>query len=233
MWGIHRSPVHSPHKGQWRHASAIFALKLWEVIWFGAKLQCGQPSVIYSYCTPVIYMSYHIKMLYTMHSLELAEHFHLQCKKLSMRYMLFILTIKFNISQVVSYSWQDQLWKSLEYNQYLMRWISLSSCLSEIWSGCGMNAFCMMTSSNGNIFRITGHLCVGNSPITGEFPHKGQWHWPLMFTLICVWINGWVNNRDTGDLRYHCAHYVVTVMECHFYLGVGSLMEISFGKQSK
>ena len=27
---------------------------------------------------------------------------------------------------------------------------------------------CMM-SSNGNIFRVTGHLC-GNSPVTGEFP---------------------------------------------------------------
>ena len=27
----------------------------------------------------------------------------------------------------------------------------------------------MMTSSNGNIFRVTGPLC-GNSPITGEFP---------------------------------------------------------------
>ena len=27
----------------------------------------------------------------------------------------------------------------------------------------------MMTSSNGNIFRVTGHL-RGNSPVTGEFP---------------------------------------------------------------
>ena len=28
---------------------------------------------------------------------------------------------------------------------------------------------CMMTSSNGSIFRVTGPLC-GNSPVTGEFP---------------------------------------------------------------
>ena len=28
---------------------------------------------------------------------------------------------------------------------------------------------CMMTSSNGNIFRVTGHLC-GYSPVPGEFP---------------------------------------------------------------
>ena len=28
-----------------------------------------------------------------------------------------------------------------------------------------------MTSSNGNIFRVTG-LCAGNSPVTGEFPSQ-------------------------------------------------------------
>ena len=30
----------------------------------------------------------------------------------------------------------------------------------------------MMTSSNGNIFRVTGSLCAGNSPVTGEFPSQ-------------------------------------------------------------
>ena len=34
----------------------------------------------------------------------------------------------------------------------------------------------------------------------------------LMFSLICVWINGWVNNLEPGDLRRYCAHYDVTVM---------------------
>ena len=32
-----------------------------------------------------------------------------------------------------------------------------------------MHGHPMMTSSNGNIFRVTGLLC-GNSPVTGEFP---------------------------------------------------------------
>ena len=35
-----------------------------------------------------------------------------------------------------------------------------------------------------------------------------------MFSLICVWINGWVNNREAGDLRRHRAHYDVNVMHC-------------------
>ena len=43
-------------------------------------------------------------------------------------------------------------------------------------------------------------------------PHKGQWRRALMFSLICVGINGWVNNREAGDLRCHHAHYDITVM---------------------
>ena len=34
-----------------------------------------------------------------------------------------------------------------------------------------------------------------------------------MFSLICVWINGWVNNREAGDLRRYRAHNDVTVMD--------------------
>ena len=61
----------------------------------------------------------------------------------------------------------------------------------------------MMTSSNGNIFRATGHLC-------GKL--IGQWRGALMFSLICAWWNGWVNNREADVLRRHRAHYDVTVM---------------------
>ena len=52
----------------------------------------------------------------------------------------------------------------------------------------------MMTSTNRNIFHVTG-----------------QWRGALMFSLICVGTNGWVNNGDVGDLRRHWAHYAVTV----------------------
>ena len=47
---------------------------------------------------------------------------------------------------------------------------------------------------------------------TVNSPHKGQWRGALMFSLICVLINGWVNHREAGDLRRHRAHYDVTVM---------------------
>ena len=51
---------------------------------------------------------------------------------------------------------------------------------------------------------------IHRSPVNS--PHKGQWRGALMFPLICVWINGWANNREAGDLRRYRAHYVVTVL---------------------
>ena len=51
---------------------------------------------------------------------------------------------------------------------------------------------------------------VHRSPL--NFHHKGQRRGALLLSLIGAWINGWVNNRDAGDLRRHRAHYNVTVM---------------------
>ena len=51
---------------------------------------------------------------------------------------------------------------------------------------------------------------IHRSPVNS--PHKGQWRGALMFCLICVWINGWVNNREAGDLRRYRAHYDVIVL---------------------
>ena len=67
----------------------------------------------------------------------------------------------------------------------------------------------MMTSSNGNIFRVTGPLC-GN-PVNSS--HKGEWRGALVFSLICFSINGWINNREAGDLRRHRGHYDMNIMK--------------------
>ena len=58
---------------------------------------------------------------------------------------------------------------------------------------------------------FTGHRWI---PLT-----KGQRSGALMFSLICAWINTWVNNHEAGDLRCHRAHYDITViislLGCH------------------
>ena len=51
---------------------------------------------------------------------------------------------------------------------------------------------------------------IHRSPVNS--PHKGQWRGALMFSLICAWINDWVNNGQADDLRRHCIHYDVIVM---------------------
>ena len=40
-----------------------------------------------------------------------------------------------------------------------------------------------------------------------------------MFSLICAWINRWVNNRKAGDLRHHRGHYDVIAMYNRISLG--------------
>ena len=51
---------------------------------------------------------------------------------------------------------------------------------------------------------------IYRSPVNS--PHKCLWRGALMFSLICVWINDWVNNREAGDSWRHRAHYRVTAM---------------------
>ena len=66
---------------------------------------------------------------------------------------------------------------------------------------------------------------IHRSPVNS--PHKGQWYGALMFSLICVWIDDWVNNREAGDLRRYRAHYEVTVMvTCGNHAPIGSSFDV-------
>ena len=66
--------------------------------------------------------------------------------------------------------------------------------------------FCvMMTSSNGNIFRVTGHLC-------GEFTGH-RWIPRTKASDAELWcFLWWVNNRESVDLRRYRSHYDAIVM---------------------
>ena len=65
----------------------------------------------------------------------------------------------------------------------------------------------MMTSSNGNIFRVTGHLC-------GEFTGL-RWipRTKASDAVLFFDVRVWVNTREAGDLRRYRIHYDVIVMQ--------------------
>ena len=56
-------------------------------------------------------------------------------------------------------------------------------------------------------------LCARNSPVTGDFPSQGPVTRSFdVFSLICAWINAWVNKREVDDLSRHRAHYDITLI---------------------
>ena len=64
----------------------------------------------------------------------------------------------------------------------------------------------MMTSSNENIFLVTGPLCgefTTQRPVTRSFG---------VFFDLRLEKNVWVNNREAGDLKRYRAHYDAIVM---------------------
>ena len=98
--------------------------------------------------------------------------------------------------------------------------VTITSCVQWGATACRYNALwsipigsqsctCMSSSIHDDVIKwkhfprywpfVRG---IHRSPVNS--PHKGQWRGALMFSLICVWINAWVNNREAGDLRrYH------------------------------
>ena len=72
----------------------------------------------------------------------------------------------------------------------------------------------MITSSNGNIFRVTSHLCV---VFTGHrwIPHTKASDTKLwyIYFLGSAWTNTWANNGEAGELGRHRAHYDVIVRQ--------------------
>ena len=74
-----------------------------------------------------------------------------------------------------------------------------------------------MTSSSGNVFRVTGHLCgwiPAQSPVAQSFD--------IFFDLL--WINGLVNTVEACDLRRHRAHYDATLINFTFTVGLNKCM---------
>ena len=70
---------------------------------------------------------------------------------------------------------------------------------------------------------------IHRSPVNS--PHKGQWRGALMLLWSAPWINGWVHNREAGDLRrHHCNHQWFSLDE---YGSINSLDPVEYGHVKK
>ena len=85
------------------------------------------------------------------------------------------------------------------------------TCLVAKVTRAASDTGAMMTSSNGNLFRVTGPLCEEFTG-PGEFPSQTPVirSFDVFFDLRPS--KRWVNNPEAGDLRRHRAHYDVNVM---------------------
>ena len=148
-------------------------------------------------------------------------------------YFVVLDTIAYHITKTLLNEVVWELWKAMgkKFCQKLLMILFLPGLwIMEHWAASlamrwhtaltQMVRTSTMTSSNGNIFSVTGHLC-------GEFTGHRWIPRPkasdadlLMFSLICTWINGWANNREAGDLRRHCVHYDVTAMRTNYFFTI-------------
>ena len=88
------------------------------------------------------------------------------------------------------------------WNQSRLQWYQIGRC-----SDIDIKWYFMMTSSNGNIFRVTGPLCEWNPPVTSGFPSQRPVTrgFDAFFDLR---LNKWLTKQS----RRNRAHYDVTVM---------------------
>ena len=135
-------------------------------------------------------------------------------------YIISSILCKHDFEGIFIIWWIASLTRHALYVKYDSRWICLKSgydyCVCHyndgMWAPCVSNhRQIMMTSSNGNIFRVTDHLC---GEFTGDrwIPRTKASDAELWYFLWSApWINDCVNNREAGELR-HRTHYDVIVM---------------------
>ena len=95
----------------------------------------------------------------------------------------------------------------------LARTLNKHRCLRYDWNKFPVGNFTYQAWWRLQMEKISTLLaiCAGNYRSMTISPHRGQWRGDLMF-FICFWIDGWVNNREAGDLRRYRVHCDVIVM---------------------
>ena len=162
--GIHRSPVNSPHRDQWRRA-LMFSLTCARINGWINNREAGDLRRHRAHDDVTVMNVVHL------YSITITS-----SKKSACDYFIMTLARLKQHDISIEYEWQyDDVIKWKHFPRY--------------WPF------------------VRG---IHRSPVNS--PHRDQWRRALMFSLTCARINGWINNREAGDLRRHRAHDDVTVM---------------------
>ena len=172
--GIHRSPVKSPHKGQWHGAFMFSLICAWINRWVSNR-EAGD------------------------------------LRRYRAHYDVIVM-IPGDVSGCLLISNGGKELYSIRHIIYIMTHPPINSSLTTR----RLRFLHMMTSSNGSITgplyeEFTGRRWIPLTKASDAELWCFLWS-ALMFSLIYAWTNGWVNNRDPGDLKCHRTYYDVTVM---------------------
>ena len=90
----------------------------------------------------------------------------------------------------------------------------------------------MMTSSNGNVFRVTGPFCAGNSPVPGEFPAQRPVtrSFDVFFDLrpdkrLSKHWWGWWFETPSRPLWRHCNDFLLSFLVLIFVTSINTIKD--------
>ena len=102
------------------------------------------------------------------------------------------------------------------------------SCCIVSYCMCQLIKFYSWWRHQMETFSALLALCTGNSAVTGEFPSQKPVTRSFdFFSLICAWMNGWVNNREAGDMRRH-RDFGITYREWENKKSQSYIMELQY-----
>ena len=203
--GNHRSPVNSPHKGQWRGALMFSLIRTWINGWVNNR-EAGFLGL-----NVLEYIYIHIYMYKdprhednTVARWSYVNSVNSSVKKITLACWNNILrstdasTI---LDDVTGVPW-DRHYHERSINIYhtytIDQWAFPEALtLVEPWD------FWILSTILKNVLRSAKNVFKNV---------KNHRRGALMFSLISAWLEGWINNREAGHLRRHRAHYDVTVM---------------------
>ena len=194
VWGIHRSLVNSPHKGQWRGAlmySLICALHKWlskqSWGWWHQRVHCDVIVMLKRPVYPVQSISrYPLKpqiFVHLGHSAILTIFRHIyQCSILIANSPTArcgvqtnrspYCTVRHPLHQIPRYAKGRYIYTKTKLHALdLLRWRhnGRNYVSNHQPRHCLLNRLFIRRSKKIPMLRVTG-LCAGNSPVTGEFP---------------------------------------------------------------